>query len=140
MKKFRRETKYLIRAKFNGYVQKLTSSASGLNKNKIWSFFKAKTSKGSIPASVVHDGKSYLLLLIKQKLLITSLLPLFSNQVCRLLYLPYILLLPPSYQTFNLLYLKFYRICLLWMFPNQLDLMVYQRTSSESVLCRLLHP
>ncbi|XP_068695947.1 uncharacterized protein [Montipora foliosa] len=56
VKQLRRETKYLIRAKFNGYVQKLTSSASGLNKNKIWSFFKAKTSKGSIPATVVHNG------------------------------------------------------------------------------------
>ena len=56
MKQLRRETKYLIRANFNGYVQKLTSSASGLNKNKIWSFFKAKTSKGSIPATVVHNG------------------------------------------------------------------------------------
>ena len=56
VKQLRRETKYLIRAKFNGYVQKLTSSTSGLNKNKIWSFFKAKTSKGSIPATVVHNG------------------------------------------------------------------------------------
>ena len=51
VKQLRRETKYLIRAKFNSYIEKLTSTASN-NINKIWSFFKAKSNKGSIPDTV----------------------------------------------------------------------------------------
>ena len=58
-KQLRRDTKYLIRAKFNTYVQKLTTPESGNNKSRIWSFFKSKTNKGSLPELVEHNGVTF---------------------------------------------------------------------------------
>lgn len=57
VKQSRKQTKYLIREKFNEYVVRFTSAASCGKSSKIWLFFKSKTKKGSIPGLVEFSGR-----------------------------------------------------------------------------------